>query len=105
MSNRELIDEAREWTEKDCQRMPISTFDLIERLSAALEAQEWQPIETAPKDAVILAFNPMVGIYTTQYAGGEWPLRGLVPNLPCSCIWYPRPTHWRPLPPAPETEV
>lgn len=65
----------------------------------ALEAEAWRPIDTAPLDRDIEVWNAMTGPYVTRHRDGEWPL-GLL-NGHCGC-WYPRPTHWRPLPPPPE---
>ncbi len=61
----------------------------------------WQPIETAPKDGTgILAYNPFFGAYNTAYTDGEWPC-----GFSVGCgQWFPKPTHWMPLPPAPNTE-
>lgn len=63
----------------------------IERLRAALA---WQPIETAPRDGRILVWSAVTGPYVTQHIDGEWPWGRFGQ-------WYPRPTHWRPLPDAP----
>lgn len=78
---------------------------------------EWQPIETAPKDGTaILAYNPMIGAYSTAYTtrfvpdkpyGGGFPC-GYWPNgTPGSDNfgrWDCQPTHWLPLPPPPTLE-
>ena len=57
---------------------------------------EWQPIETAPDKQDVLVWNAMTGAYVSRHDGvGEWPLgfwRGDLGE------WYPRPTHWMPLP-------
>lgn len=61
---------------------------------------EWQPIETAPEaGGRVLVYNPVVGVYSTEYSKGEWPLRcwNGEPGT-----WFPRPTHWMPLPKPPE---
>ena len=69
---------------------------------------EWLPIETAPKDEDILVFNAMTGAYRSRYQSscrkpktGEWPFYGWGNNVG---IWYPDPSHWMPLPPAPKGE-
>jgi hypothetical protein len=59
----------------------------------------WQPIETAPRDGTeILAYNAFAGRYLTRFVDGEWPKYGW-DNM--TGVWYPRPTHWMPLPPPP----
>lgn len=62
-----------------------------------------QQIETAPKDRAILAFNPVTGWYRTRHEDGEWPMADWMGNSKTGLrgIWYPRPTHWQPLPPIP----
>ena len=59
----------------------------------------WQPIETAPQGQRILAYNKMTGVYVTVGADGEWPMRGWDPM---DGMWFPRPTHWTPMPDPPE---
>lgn len=51
MSNKDLIEEAREHLNKAKMMDAMGkTAKLLEKTANALEAQEWQPIETAPKD-------------------------------------------------------
>lgn len=68
---------------------------------------EWQPIETAPKDGTpILAYNPVTGPYQTRHEDGEWPMADWYKGDPDHPgIWYPRPSHWMPLPTAPLGKV
>lgn len=77
----------------------------------------WQPIETAPRDRLILAYNPVMGIYTTAYTTRWTGLPEEYENpdyegFPCGFCWsgpksYPfgqwdcQPTHWCELPPEP----
>jgi hypothetical protein len=77
----------------------------------ALDAREWRPIETAPKDgSAIIAYDPggtfpnggtnpacvgLASFATDQLNGSYW--RG--PGTPKG---YP--THWQPLPPSPSPE-
>lgn len=75
---------------------------------------EWQPIETAPKDGThILAYmeNAVIEAWweDTSYGNPEYEGRGEweCPNLSshgCGCcsIFNDAPTHWMPLPHAPE---
>ncbi len=59
----------------------------------------WQTIDTVPKDDEILVYNKMVGVYQTQQTGGEFPCL----YWGGTGVWFPRPTHWMPLPDPPET--
>lgn len=68
----------------------------IQRLRAA---SQWQPIETAPKDGTpVLAWDEGAVCIVTWVSGDPVDPDG----------WYdvrrldPAPTHWQPLPPAPE---
>lgn len=121
---------AREWLDSDEGRMASSLlFPIIERQAlrnrlevAYLAGQAstrlaktgpavdgWLPIETAPRDGTpILAFNPMVGVYSTaavevggftEYPSGFWP--DGKKNKHALGRWYCVPTHWRPLPEPP----
>ena len=62
----------------------------------------WRPIEDAPANDRILAYNAVVGIYLTKRSGKD--------EFPCfdwggmRGRWYPRPTHWMPLPDPPEEQ-
>jgi hypothetical protein len=71
---------------------------------------EWQPIETAPKDGVLLLWFPDMAIWIA----GPW--RGIWSNLCEEWVIHtpysagekaivasalPQPTHWMPLPAAP----
>jgi hypothetical protein len=60
----------------------------------------WRDIETAPKDGrTILAYNAVTGAYTTAFKDDEWPLGFWGGQLG---QWFPRPSHWMPLPAPPE---
>ena len=55
---------------------------------------EWQPIETAPKDeSIILVYSTEDGWAVATWNDGNWWTDG---------GWSHYPTHWMPLPPAPE---
>lgn len=59
---------------------------------------DWRDISTAPKDGTrIMVWNSFAGVYSSAYLNGEWPLYGWGNEG----VWYPRPTHWMPLPDAP----
>jgi hypothetical protein len=63
---------------------------------------EWCDIETAPMDVPILAYNFVTGPYRTRFDGGEWPMTDWYKGEPeRPGVWYPRPTHWMPLPKPP----
>jgi hypothetical protein len=68
-----------------------------------------QPIATAPKDGTsILAYNCVTGWYKTKYEDGEWPMADWMGSLDRAKntmwpgIWYPKPSHWLPMLPAPD---
>lgn len=67
---------------------------------------EWQPIETAPRDTMILAGNSREG-YTTlanfDHDREEWWEANTHWTDAHSAPLYP--THWMPLPPPPEGET
>ena len=74
---------------------------LLERLSPeAVRDDGWQPIETAPRDQVILAWpgpgdDPVVVFWFKPTKGpGLWYEAG-------TDAYSVDPTHWRPLPPPP----
>ncbi len=61
---------------------------------------EWQPIETAPDGGkYFLAFCPKNGLHLMQRWGGHSETFSLIGN-----VRNPEPTHWMPLPPAPEAK-
>lgn len=60
---------------------------------------EKRPIETAPATGDFLAYNQVTGWYRTRREGGEFPYRRWGG---CEGVWYPRPSHWRPLPDSPD---
>lgn len=62
-------------------------------------ADGWQPIETAPRDRKILAFNAFMQVYETRWLDGEWPCR--MDGCGRMGTWYCRPTHWMSLPEPP----
>jgi hypothetical protein len=71
--------------------------------AAPAPTSQWQDIATAPKDGPILAYNPVQGVYATRYDRGEWPHADWYSDDlgRDASLWYPRPTHWQPLPSAP----
>ena len=81
--------------------------ELLDALEAALARAEgagWQPIETAPKDGTrILVWIgddfPMVAKWKESKYGSWWnPCEDLIADVLGACA----PTHWMPLPAAPE---
>jgi len=58
----------------------------------------WQPIETAPQDRRVMVWKEATGIYISEFEDGEWPMHGWGRR---GGVWYPRPTHWMPLPEPP----
>lgn len=79
---------------------------------------DWQPIETAPRDGErillfapawhISADHPVHNAMTVDARVGEglfWDGEWRWANNSCDCCWYEMrvaPTHWMPLPGAPE---
>lgn len=63
---------------------------------------EWQPIETAPKDGTnVLLVNRKGNMAAGMFMDGAWWLRGgNHPNIFFN--GHHGPTHWMPLPKAPE---
>jgi len=82
------------------------------RYSDVEKLTQWQPIESCPKDgSTFMAYNAATGPYQTWYndsepdrPGTEYPLRTWTnaSNRPKQGVWYPSPTHWRPMPEAPQ---
>ena len=66
----------------------------ITELTELRKRCEWQPIETAPKDAEILLFDGFA------MSLGSWDLMDWCGQNPC---WFPLSgaTHWKPLPKPP----
>lgn len=71
-----------------------------QRIRELVGENEWQPIETAPKDGgEVLAYGPHLGMLVVEYGinGGGWPWQTLDgPSYSADAF-----THWRPLPPPP----
>ena len=68
---------------------------------------EWQPIETAPKDATVLVWS--AGDCTVAQSDGRGGFLALADGMPAfhgdgsSAVWV-HPTHWQPLPAPPHGE-
>jgi len=89
-------------------------------LSAIPKADGWQPIETAPKDGalILLANNESENVDDWWVVAGSYEKPGKRgrPNKWSAAGWYNqfqhpaaedcsiRPTHWQPLPPAPNSQ-
>lgn len=58
---------------------------------------EWQPIETAPKDGMLLGFYD--GMIRLVLWDSGWAVVGRMTDR----YWF-SPTHWMPLPPPPENK-
>jgi len=90
--------------------------DIARAALLAAERAAWQPIATAPRDGTwILAYWPStggdskVGLRThPAFDMAVWcrPTEWLVEHWAANGKWTPGdpPTHWRPLPPAPEAD-
>jgi len=67
-------------------------------ITAALSAM-WQPIETAPRDGTLILVNVKhIGADAVSYWGAGWR------ETSNGLMLRDAPTHWMPLPPAPETK-
>jgi len=82
----------------------------VEYIRVDLAAPQWQPIETAPKDGtnILLLIDEWAieGYWRlSKWPSGSprWDVIGL-PSHGCGCCSEPdpEPTHWMPLPDAPE---
>lgn len=85
----------------------------IDALEAASQREQWLPIETAPKDGttILLAHKNMFTEGPAMYVtAGKWvqeyPINGLYVDVwvcPLGVLPSYTPTHWKPLPPPPNT--
>ena len=71
----------------------------LRALVAAAEAERWRPIETAPKDGTEILIVDRVGMCVAKWAEYCGWISYTDDGWYEACVW---PTHWRPLPPAPE---
>lgn len=55
---------------------------------------KWQPIKTAPEGERIIVYNAVTGQYITTREGNQFPMLGW---NGAAGIWYPEPSHWKPL--------
>lgn len=81
---------------------PEELAELMEEAAAALEAVQWQPIETAPKDGREILASEYGYVEIAFWSGGVSKWIG-----PCDSFGDPvvmAPTHWMPLPAPPEGE-
>jgi hypothetical protein len=78
----------------------------ILRLRAALEAEQWRPIETAPHETAVLLYSPpsypSAPCMEVAFAssGREWAAPG--GGRYSTKSWHGYATHWRPLPSPPD---
>lgn len=93
----------------------LALLDEIDALRAELQARQWQPIETAPKDGTeIIVFHPEGGVcaafcpadgFAWHCMDGENTVQGKLSrqSIPRMTSFVEPPTHWMPLPlpPAP----
>lgn len=72
----------------------------LTKLQTLLDGDQWQPIETAPKNERILILSSAYGVpkvYVARLINGRFKGEGRIFNK------YSSPTHWRPLPKPPIT--
>ncbi len=98
---------ARDWSDDDLSPEAPYLREALKAGADALEAQEWRPIESAPKDGtLILCISPIDNVQTIVYhsvthkkPNERWRIhRGGHTHLIA-------PTHWRPLPAPPKEEA
>lgn len=97
----ELSKRLQTWAKDD-----IVPGDLQADLLAAaeiVEAGEWQPIETAPKDEAVLVYRNCFIIAHFNSVAGRWIGYGWDSADTLNMLTTP-PTHWRPLPSPPEVQ-
>ncbi|WP_028354792.1 hypothetical protein [Bordetella petrii] len=93
--------DASPWNKREIVASVPALLAENDALRAELQARQWQPIETAPKDSTVWAYNGEQGrmrwIEGEGYALWAWEdeLLSDVDPMPI------QPTSWMPLPPAP----
>ena len=108
----EKIADAVEWVEDAANRLAELEQDnhmqaiKIEKMQAEIDAlkvaQTWQPIESAPRDARLVLLRVAHGSEWAGVHAAHWSAsKHAWMYAPDYAV--PRPTHWMPLPPAPET--
>ena len=78
-------------------------LDALDAIAAALEATQWQPIETAPKDGSLVlvgsrARGGLMVAATWSMTYARWRILGAPVD-----VWF-LPDVWMPLPPNPEAQ-
>lgn len=107
-----LLDPRNELVDPDAD-----TLEAHPKVNAALEAVEWKPIDTAPKDGteVLLMVDRRACMSGCSLVGHYMPGGHCIEDHPpIDAGWYfwngcmfdtvAKPTHWMPLPPAPEKD-
>lgn len=99
-----------------CDRCEAEATVPVERLTAAAlaaiaayEAAQWQPIESAPRDGtrVLVCTGPVGAFKVRRYYVTHWLSRQhdrFGNGWSFDGDGFINPTHWRPLPPPPETK-
>lgn len=87
------------WTDDDFLECRLLKF--AERIAALAVQAQWQPIETAPKDATpVLGYRKsMDDMVVASFQVGRWILDAGWPLRPDAPL-----THWMPLPAPPQAE-
>jgi hypothetical protein len=107
MDNKALVEALRKAAEREPRLMSYpsklnKTATLLYQAADMLEAEGWQPIETAPKDGTRVVFyesgkKVKMGEHIRPEDG--WCVVG----WKCTNGNFHRPTHWMPLPTPPNT--
>ena len=76
------------------------------RADLCKQPQEWQPIETAPKDGAEIILCNSEGATSGWFEDEEWRIFRHRSSTGEILFWLnPRPTHWMPLPQPPKGEA
>lgn len=103
-NTKSILDRADEWLDRHEDNGGFTkAAELIRDMRDYIAGMGWQPIESAPKQAVIFLACNGAAEYYCRWAKGKWCYWGLgdYDNMDWVELLF-IPTHWQPLPPKPE---